>query len=71
MGLVARMRRRRGERAARLAEAEAAVARAQKDRREAKARRPEVVAIVARIRTRRQENHLAEAIEQAFRGGTP
>lgn len=68
MGLLTRMRRRRGERAARLAEAEAAVARAQVAQREAEDRRPEVHAVVARLRRLREENHFAETIERAMRG---
>lgn len=69
MGLLERMRRRRGERAARLAEAEAAVARARRARDEAAARRPEVAEVTGRLRTLRQQNHFAEMIERALRGG--
>lgn len=69
MGLLEGMRQRRGRRAARLAEAEAAVARARHARAEATARRPEVTAVAARLRRLREENHFAEAIERALRGG--
>jgi hypothetical protein len=70
MGLLERMRRRRVERAARLAEAEAAASRARNARKESAGERPEVHAVVARLRRIREQNHLAEAIERALRGGT-
>lgn len=69
MGLLARVRRRRGESAARLAEAEAAVVRARRAREESAARRPEVNAVAHKLRRLREENHFAEAIERALRGG--
>jgi predicted nucleic acid-binding protein len=69
MGLLARMKRRRGRRAARTAEADAALIRTRAARREATARGPEVTAVVGRLREHRERNHFAEMIEQALRGG--
>jgi hypothetical protein len=63
------MRHRRGERAARLAEAEAAVARARTAHREATERRPEVHAVAERLRRLREQNHFAEMISRALQGG--
>lgn len=70
MGLLARMRRRRGRRVARMAEASAAVVRAQDARKESAGERPEVHAVVAALRRIREENHLREAFEEALRRGT-
>lgn len=62
------MRRQRAERAARLAEAEAAVVRARSAHRESQERRPEVHELAARLRRLREQNHFAEQIERALRG---
>jgi hypothetical protein len=70
MGLLARVKRRRGERAARMAEAEAAVARARRAQDEAAARRPEVSAVVDRLKEIRRRNHFQEIIGNALRGGS-
>ncbi|MGW0578594.1 DUF7620 family protein [Streptomyces sp. NPDC002920] len=50
---------------------EAAVQRTRQARRTSEERAPLVREVVAPIRRARQENHLRERIEQAFRGATP
>lgn len=69
MGWLARVRRRRGRRAARTAQAEAALVRARAAQREAVARGPEVTAVAERLREIRERNHFAEMISNALRGG--
>jgi len=70
MGLLARMRQRRGRRAAKTAQAEAALIRARAARTEANARGPEVTAVVRSLREHRERNHFAEMINDALRGGS-
>jgi hypothetical protein len=68
MGLLAWMRRQRGEQHD-PAEAQAALERATAARRESAERRPEVAEITSRLRHLRERNHFAEMIERALRGG--
>jgi hypothetical protein len=63
--LIGRGRRTAGQRSA-----EGALARAQDARCQAEARRPEVEAAASMLRRARLENHFAERISAALRGGT-